>query len=610
MSFCIFGGDFAFDTDGTLYLSNGNTASAALYRVDPDGTFQQIYQQAEELDGFVRDATGAFYFTTRIGGIYRLVLGSPRALVWPIPPGRWVWDINLVGRAGPVPATPTPTDTSVRRMTDTPTPTPTESSIPGITDTPLPTPTETSVPRITDTPTPTPTDTSAPRITDTPTAAPTPTATLERPMGTTTPTPTSTASAMLTSTQPPTRTPTPTSTSTPTPTPTPTATLERPAATPTATPSGAEPTLYVLPFAAAPGADLHLTGHDFPHDSNFDVQIAGPGTAGALGRIRSDSNGLVQATLTLPNLATGPYSVQALNAFGQLVASAGLTVLPGPTLSLNPILGPPGTVVNFTTGNLIPGSLRLDYAGVPVLGPLPVAGDSYGGSFVVPGDRPSPLGASTTVALVNLVGGNVVGRGQTTFRSQVPPLPVTYSLTNVVVPTEGLSFGDAFTITGQLSPPPAGPLAGYDVKALWRDASGKVFPIGDGPASISPDGHFQIPAHLPNLLGGDPGQALPGAQLGIVLLTPDAAEPVMDAKPVDLTPKDSAFRVRVINARGQPIKGAVVSIRAFYIPHNCRSQPKVLDQQRQSQLAAGGGIQPGGKQHPHPGGRGLCTGAA
>jgi len=37
----------------------------------------------------VLDATGAFYFTTRTGGIYRLVLDEPRALIWPIPEGRW-----------------------------------------------------------------------------------------------------------------------------------------------------------------------------------------------------------------------------------------------------------------------------------------------------------------------------------------------------------------------------------------------------------------------------------------------------------------------------------------------------------------------------------------
>ncbi len=134
-------GDFAFDGAGVLYLSSGNTSSAVLYRVDDPnaGLPQAIYQQNEELDGFVRDGAGAFYFTTRIGGIYRLMLGEPRVLVWPVPGGRGVWDINLVGAVGPGPTpTASPTATATSRATDTPTSTPTA--------TPTQTPTPTATP--------------------------------------------------------------------------------------------------------------------------------------------------------------------------------------------------------------------------------------------------------------------------------------------------------------------------------------------------------------------------------------------------------------------------------------------------------------------------------
>ena len=136
------GGDFAFDGAGTLYLSSGNSSPASLFRVDASGTPQQIYQHAAEIDGFVPpDAAGAFYFTTRTGGIYRLELGNQPSLIWLIPAGRWVGDIGLVGRFGPAP-TPTPTPTATPTFTSTPTRTPT----PTPTRTPTPTATQSGPP--------------------------------------------------------------------------------------------------------------------------------------------------------------------------------------------------------------------------------------------------------------------------------------------------------------------------------------------------------------------------------------------------------------------------------------------------------------------------------
>ena len=117
---------------------------------------------------------------------------------------------------------------------------------------------------------------------------------------------------------------------------------------------------------------------------------------------------------------------------------------------------PPGTAVPFQVQGLEAGLLRLDYAGVPVLGPLPVSAGQFSGSFVVPGDRPVPLGP-TTVAAANLVNGRLAGVAQAAFTPDVPPAPVEYHLGELHMGGTLIEPGVPLNVTGSIVPsPPAG----------------------------------------------------------------------------------------------------------------------------------------------------------
>jgi hypothetical protein len=170
------------------------------------------------------------------------------------------------------------------------------------------------------------------------------------------------------------------------------------------------------------------------------------------------------------------------------------------------------------------------------------------------------LGSMTTAEAINLVNGQVVGTAEADFQSQpmLPP-PDTYSLINVVLPGEPVLPGESFTISGMISPPPQGSLAGYNVVAMWRSDGGQAFPISEGPANIQASGQFDLPAHIPSPLWGDPQTSSQVNEIGLALLTPaGAGSPSYDTIPA------SSFLELMILVRdldtGEPVEGAKVDI--------------------------------------------------
>ncbi|MCO6452639.1 MAG: hypothetical protein J5I90_17795, partial [Caldilineales bacterium] len=383
---------------------------------------------------------------------------------------------------------------------------------------------------------------NAPPVTATPTSAPTHT-----------PTPTHTSTTIPTATSTPTVTPSPTRTLTPTSTRTPTATATRP---PAQTAS-----LFVSPAQAAPGAMLSISGIGFTPDADVELQLSRPGYSEPLGNATTDAGGRLRTSiqLTWADAVCFPCNLDALVG-GALAASTPFTLLPDLTLALSPQQGPPGALVHFEVGNLQPGQLRLDYAGKAVFGPVDVSGGSFSGDFVVPNDRPDPLGSQTFVQADNIRHGRVIGQTGAGFQSQAGPPPPDYRVTNLILPDANIPVGGDFKITGQISPAPQGSLALFQIIPLWQKSDGSRFPIGKAPAQIQANGKFSVLARVPSLLAGDPGWPQAGDKVGVMLLAPGNApqEVLQDgAIPWLHTP----LNVKVIDALSkQTIIGAQVSL--------------------------------------------------
>ena len=148
-----------------------------------------------------------------------------------------------------------------------------------------------------------------------------------------------------------------------------------------------------------------------------------------------------------------------------------MTILAGPLLTLYPTSGRPGTAVSYSLSNWLPGaSWRLDYAGAPVFGPEPLSASAFQSSFLVPSDRPSPLGSVCEVRASMIVLGQTVATAAVTFQSLSPQIVLPYSLSALTLPAGRIAPGQQFTVTGKISPAPRGPLSHFGhstIRSSW-----------------------------------------------------------------------------------------------------------------------------------------------
>lgn len=322
--------------------------------------------------------------------------------------------------------------------------------------------------------------------------------------------------------------------------------------------------LFVLPPFAAPGAELYLTGAGFTPDALLELILLGDALPDglSLGFVTAGSNGVFSHLASLPDLPSGDYTIAVNNR--TLTPSTPFTILAAPEILLSQPGGPPGAVVAFEVSNLLTGTLRLDYDGIPVFGPAPVGRGAYSSAFIVPRDRPANLGEVVPLAAVNQVNGRRVGYSETVFESMISPDPVGYSFSYVEMPPGEFSAGEAFTVTGQITPPPVD-LSAMTVNLLWKTGAGQVFPITQGTPQMQADGSFSVQGLLPSLLNGSPAAADSSAEVGVVLVQPGSEV----VSPIAYTPWGAIkplpkFIVKVVDENNNPISNAIVDIRAPY----------------------------------------------
>ena len=356
------------------------------------------------------------------------------------------------------------------------------------------------------------------------------------------------------------------------PTATPTATATRPAtSTPTRAPTST-PTrpnspaaaLFVFPVAVAPGGEPAVSGYGFPALADLRLILSCPGsrTEFDLGAARADAAGRLRTTVAILTYPPNPCLLAARQGTTTLAETA-LTVLPALELSFSPQGGPPGTMVSFTVHNLVAGELRLDYAGRAVFGPAAVAAGAFSGAFIVPGDRPDPMGAVVAIRAANLILGRTAAAAMGTFTSQAGRTPPVYRVVDLQLPGTTSQAGSDFTLRGRISPAPEGPLSQFQVIPIWQKADGRTFPIGRGRTQIGADGGFSAPARVPSLLTGDPTWPETGDHVGVILITAtDKPQPFLQT--IADPPMFPKFNVKVVDAQTQQlISAAKISLQVW-----------------------------------------------
>lgn len=323
-------------------------------------------------------------------------------------------------------------------------------------------------------------------------------------------------------------------------------------------------TLFVFPNAAAPEAQLRVRGYGYPPLTDLSLILSCPdaGLETELRTVLTDIAGRLQAEFALPAYPPNPCLVVARYVDGDL-AEAPLTLLPAIEIDFSPQTGPPGTIVNFSVSNLVAGELRLDYAGRVVVGPLPTSGGSFTGAFVIPSDRPEPLGSAVEIRATNLILGCPAGAISGQFLSQAELPNPSYQIVDLELPGADYQPGSEFILSGRISPAPQAPLDRFQVLPLWQKADGRTLPIGREPVHIGSDGAFTVRVRVPSLLTGDPTWPEDGDLVGVMLLAP-SNEPQPFLEPAAGPPVFPSFSVKVVDSQTQQlIDAAKVSLQVW-----------------------------------------------
>ena len=320
------------------------------------------------------------------------------------------------------------------------------------------------------------------------------------------------------------------------------------------------PTLFAPP-TGRPGAELPVAGQNYPPGAAITLQLASGGTSWTCGSASADAGGILRTICTVPLAA--PIGAATLNAravTGNLLASSAVQIVAGPALQLTPASGPPGTVVQYAVTNLVAGSLRLDYAGVPLVGPRPVAAGAASGSFVVPADRPSPLGSATVVKAVNLAGGVTAGATEAAFQSQKAAAAPSFQFTSASASGGTHIPGEVFDVTGKIDLPAGSAVQGYQVLAMWQDGAGHSVPIHLEPGTVAADGGFLVRARAPSLRMGDAWSNVGLLEGLFVVMVKPGYEESADFKTGYTGPFALELPVHVTSSTGGAIEDAVVRI--------------------------------------------------
>jgi hypothetical protein len=265
------------------------------------------------------------------------------------------------------------------------------------------------------------------------------------------------------------------------------------------------PEVFAAPALFGAGAEvrvvaLHL-GVRLSYELWLQPQAAGVAAVRIHTEFAAPADGEFDELLTLPGpgqLPAGAYALELREVRAGVVATSDVQVLAPLVVAVEPASAPAGALVTVDVTGLEPGQLIVDYAGVPVLGPLSTAGGSFRGEFHVPLDRPDGFGA-TTVSVRNLSRRIEQQRGSAAFFAQRPLTSERAALLSLDgLPTHPLRPGESFALSGRIATRAGNPER-LQLEPMLSLASGITVPLLAAPASINGDGFFAVTIQNPNL---------------------------------------------------------------------------------------------------------------
>lgn len=301
----------------------------------------------------------------------------------------------------------------------------------------------------------------------------------------------------------------------------------------------------------------------------FSLRVAGGGNVAQTGALTPDANGWLQTELTLGNIAAGNYNLvlSEASASGGSVDSTPVTVRTALDVRVLETSARPGDSLNVELRDLLAAPVSLFLNGERLLGPvsLPAQDGVHRASVQIPLN--TPVGERTLSAEQTL-GSQRIAWGATPVRVVGAGFSGALRVLNLSPLPAQLGIGEAFEISGRLELQSGSPM-GLRARLRHRTANGRVLLLDDGLATVSPNGSFTIRgwARAPwaggHFVFQDGGQG----QTDLLFIEPEQGGQGRGSFSYPLGPQtyqndtgSVSVTVRLRDAQGQPIQGAVITI--------------------------------------------------
>ncbi len=327
--------------------------------------------------------------------------------------------------------------------------------------------------------------------------------------------------------------------------------------------------LELSPNTASPGTEVLARGSGFDPGTSVQLTLLGTPEPVPLDDVEVLRNGTFLGRVPVPRVAAGSYQIGVTDGARGVLASAPLEITGGTSLTLVPDSGAPGESITVMLDTLPAGSVEVRYDGLTVVGPVPHRGGAFERQFLVPADRPDPLGETATVTATVRMGRIIVAQATASFTS-IAPDTTPVRVMNLQGPAQPLRRGQAFSVTGRLEIPARANLSDYRLFLVRIKDGGTLIPINHAPAVIEPDGTFEMFALTPSVLSGLGHQIDDVDEYGVGYENVRTkTNGLLGQIPIEYTALDvQQLTILVTDNFGNPLQDALVVIdtNAFAVP--------------------------------------------
>lgn len=253
------------------------------------------------------------------------------------------------------------------------------------------------------------------------------------------------------------------------------------------------PVFTATPRSASAGGQVVVQASHLVLDRSYSLRLVGPETATLANATATSTR--MSWTVTIPAVRPGAYTLQLVTTqrrFPTVEREVPFTVAPKLSIAASTGLQA-GKGATFTIGNLVPGTLRLTYAGRIVAGPVVLGRDAtYAFRIVLPSDIPATLPASVTVR-AELLSGRTVARLGTASVPVAAPFTGRFSTATNLLSTRTVARPlEPVSITSRLALADGTTAADVGVSAYWVGNNGDITPLPTEALAVAPDGTMRL----------------------------------------------------------------------------------------------------------------------